>query len=74
MITAVSRVFFLKHTSTQIPLSAAHGYSFPLPHSFSGFPSQSNPHCEDLFLIFRNTRFHNRFYIWTVTSLKSTTR
>ena len=29
---------------------------------------------EDLFLILRNTRFHNRFYIRIVTSFKSTTR
>ena len=41
--------------------------------SFLGFYSQSNPHSVDIFLILRNTSFHNRFYIWTVTSLKSTT-
>ena len=41
---------------------------------FSGFSSQSNPHNEDLFLILRNTKFHNQFYIWIVTSLESTTR
>ena len=33
-----------------------------------------NPRREDLFLILRNTRFLNQFYMLIVTSLKSTTR
>ena len=33
--------------------------------------SQSNPHSNYLFLILKNTRFHNRFYMWIITSLKS---
>ena len=40
----------------------------------SEFSFQSNPHRGDPFLILRNTRFHNRYYIWIVTSFKSTTR
>ena len=41
---------------------------------FSGFSFQSNPHREDPFLILGNTRFHNWFHIWIVTSFKSNTR
>ena len=40
---------------------------------FSGFSSQSNLHSEDVFVILRNTSFHNRLYTWILTSLKSTT-
>ena len=76
MITVISKLklFFFSppHTNTQILLSA-HGYFFfyCLDH-FSEFSSQSNPHSKDLFLILRNTRIHIRFYMWIVTSLKST--
>ena len=65
--------FSLLRTSTPTPL-LTHRYFFPLPQPFSGFPSKSNPHNEDIFLILRKPRSHNRFYIWVVTSLKSTTR
>ena len=61
------------HANTQILLSA-YGYFYRCLKPFSGFSSQSNPHSKDLFLILRNTRFHNRFYMWIVTSLKSTIR
>ena len=66
------------HTNTQILLSA-HGTFFHCLKPFSEFSSQSNPHSKYLFLILRNTRFHNRFYMaffisiffpWIVTSLK----
>ena len=40
----------------------------------SEISSKLNPHSEDLFLILRSTRFNNRFFIWIVTSLKSTWR
>ena len=30
---------------------------------FLEFSSQSNPYSKDLYLILRNTKFHNRFYI-----------
>ena len=66
--------FFLSHTHT-------YKFRFQLRDTFfhclspcSGFSFQSNPHSEDLFLILGNTGFHNRFCIWIVTSLKSTTR
>ena len=50
------------HTNTQILLSA-HGTFFYCLKPFSEFSSQSNPHSKYLFLILRNTRFHNRFYM-----------
>ena len=61
MITVTSKLFFfLTHKYTN---SAFRSWIlFSLPQPFSGFLFQSNPHTEDLFLILRNTRFHNRFY------------
>ena len=44
---------------------SAHGYFFHSP--YSEFSSQPNPR----FMTLRKTRFHNGFYIWIVTSLKS---
>ena len=77
MITEISKPLFFfsltyKYTNTTF-CSWILQY-FPLPQPFSGFPSKSNPHSQDLFLILRKTRSHNRFYIKIVTSLKSTTR
>ena len=73
MITVISNLLFL-FSHTQI-----HKFHFKLMDTifdcfshFSGFSSQSNSHSEDLFLILRNTGFYSRFYIWIVTSLKST--
>ena len=67
-------LFFFSHTHT-------HKFHFQLGDTvfhylspFSGFSFQSNPHSEDPFLMLGNTRFHNRFYVWIVISLKSTTR
>ena len=67
-------VIFFSHTHT-------HKFHFQLGDTvfhylspFSGFSFQSNPHSEDPFLMLGNTRFHNRFYVWIVTFLKSTTR
>ena len=63
---------FLLWHHTQIPLSAQGCFFHCL--SLSGFSFISNPHSENVFLILGNTRFHSRFYIWIVASLKSTTR
>ena len=76
MITVISKLLLFFFSHTQI-----HRFRFQLMDNFfhclstfSGYFSQSNPHSEYLFAMLRNTRFHNRFYIWIVTSLKSTKR
>ena len=55
MITVISKLFFF-------PLTYKYTNSaFCSWILLSRFHSQSNPHNEDLFLILRNARFHNRF-------------
>ena len=67
--------FFLSHTNTR------HKFRFQLMNTIfhclspiSGFSFHSNLHTENLFVILRNTKFHNIFCIWVVNFLKSTTR
>ena len=76
MITVISKLLIFSPSHTR-----KHKFCFQLMDTFfhflnpfSGFSSQSNPHSKNLFLILRNKRFHNRFYMWIVTSLKSTIR
>ena len=66
----------LTHTHTQIYKSCFQLMDafFHCVNSFPGCSSWSRPWSENLFLILGNTRLHNRFYIWIVTFLKSTTR
>ena len=76
MFAIISKLLIFSPSNTQI-----NKFRFQLMDTFfhclstfSGFSSHSNPHSKGLFLILRITRFHNRFYIWIVTSLKSTAR
>ena len=72
--TNLKAVFSLPHTQIHKFCFQLMGAFFHCLNNFSGFSSQSNPHSKELFLILRNTRFHKQFFMWTVTSLKSTIR
>ena len=70
-------IFSLSHTDTKIRkfhIKLMDTFFLHCLSPFSGFSFQSTPRSEDLFLSLRNTRFHNWFYMWILTSLKSTTR
>ena len=66
--------FSLPHTQVHKFCFQLMGAFFHCLNSFPQFSSQSNPYSKDLFLIQRNTRFHNQFYMRNVTSLKSIIR
>ena len=74
MITVISKLL--------IPVSLTHiHFAFiswihfvPYLSTFTEFSFQSNKHSKNLYLIFRNKSLHNQFYMWIVTSLKSTTK
>ena len=74
-ITIISKLlfFFLSHTQIHKLHYKLMDTLFHCLIPFSGFSFQSNPHNKGRFLILRNTGFHNQFYIWIVTSLKSST-
>ena len=79
MITVISKLklfIFFPLPYTQIHKFCFHHMDtfFYCLNPFSGFSSQSNPRSKYLFLTLRNARFRNRFYMWIVTSLKSTIR
>ena len=65
--------FFPSHTQIHEFHFELKGTFFHCPSPFAGFSSRSNLHSQDLLLIIRDTRFHNQFCLWSVTSFKSTT-
>ena len=77
IIIVISKLltFFLYHThkNTNSAFSSwiLSSIAFAL---FQDFLPNENHITRTFFLILRNTKFHNLFYIWIVTSLKSTTR
>ena len=68
-------IFFLS------PTHDTHKFHFQLRDTFfhwlspfSEFFFETNPYSKDPFLILGNTRFHSRFYVGILCSLKSTTK
>ena len=66
-------VIFFSHTNKKISLSG-HGYFFPFSHCpFLIIFFSIKPTYRIFLSVLRNSKFHNRFYMWIIISLKSPT-